>query len=54
MPTQNRSVPLHVMVKPDHMQALDRIAATTPGVETRSQCVRMLIEQAANAIAGRA
>jgi hypothetical protein len=39
------------MVKPTHMQALDRIAAITPGIESRSQCVRMLIEQA---IAGRA
>jgi hypothetical protein len=46
MPTQARSVPLHVMVKPAHMQALDRIAATTPGIESRSQAVRMLIEQA--------
>jgi hypothetical protein len=46
MPTQTRSVPLHVMVKPGHMAALDRIAATTPGIESRSQCVRMLIEQA--------
>jgi hypothetical protein len=46
MPTQARSVPLHVMVKPSHMAALDRIAATTPGIESRSQAVRMLIEQA--------
>lgn len=53
MPTQPRSVPLHVMVKPTHMQALDRIALVTPGIESRSQCVRMLIEQAEQAIAGR-
>lgn len=46
MPTQARSVPLHVMVKPAHMAALDRIAAITPGIESRSQAVRMLIEQA--------
>jgi hypothetical protein len=46
MPTQTRSVPLHVMVKPAHMAALDRIAAITPGIESRSQAVRMLIEQA--------
>ena len=54
MTTQPRSVPLHVMVKPTHMQALDRIALVTPGIESRSQCVRMLIEQAERAIAGRA
>lgn len=54
MPTQPRNVPLHVMVRPAHMQALDRIAAITPGIESRSQCVRMLIEQAEQAIAGRA
>ena len=54
MPTQPRNVPLHVMVRPAHMQVLDRIAAITPGIESRSQCVRMLIEQAEQAIAGRA
>jgi hypothetical protein len=54
MPTQARSVPLHVMVKPTHMQALDRIAATTPGIESRSQAVRMLIEQADKALAAKA
>lgn len=50
METETRSVPLNVMVKPSHMTALDRITNSTPGVENRSQCVRMLIEQAANAI----
>jgi hypothetical protein len=54
MPTQARSVPLHVMVKPTHMQALDRITATTPGIESRSQAVRMLIEQADKALAAKA
>jgi hypothetical protein len=54
MPTQTRSVPLHVMVKPGHMQALDRITDLTPGVENRSQCVRMLIEQADKALAAKA
>jgi len=53
MPTETRSVPLHVMVKPSHMVALDRIASATPGMESRSQVVRMLIEQADKAIAGR-
>jgi hypothetical protein len=42
------------MVKPTHMQALDRIALTTPGIESRSQAVRMLIEQAEQAISGKA
>ena len=41
-----RSIPLNVMVKPWHVQALDRIAAATAGVDTRSAVVRMLIEQA--------
>jgi hypothetical protein len=54
MPTQTRSVPLHVMVKPSHMQALDRIAAATPGIESRSQAVRMLIEQAERALTAKA
>ncbi len=54
MPTQARSVPLHVMVKPAHMAALDRITATTPGIESRSQAVRMLIEQADKAPAAKA
>jgi len=48
------TVPLSVMVKPAHMQALDRIAATTPGIESRSQTVRMLIEQADKALAAKA
>jgi len=54
MPTQARSVPLHVMIKPSHMAALDRITSFTPGVENRSQCVRMLIEQADKALAAKA
>ena len=54
MKTETRSVPLNVMIKPSHAADLDRITVLTPGVENRSQCVRMLIEQAANAIAGRA
>jgi hypothetical protein len=54
MPTQARSVPLHVMVKPSHMATLDWIAATTPGIESRSQAVRMLIEQADKALAAQA
>ena len=54
MKTEARSVPLNVMIKPSHAADLDRITDLTPGVETRSQCVRMLIEQAANAIASRA
>jgi hypothetical protein len=50
MQAETRSVPLNVMIKPSHMVALDRITQTTPGVENRSQCVRMLIEQADKAI----
>jgi hypothetical protein len=46
MPTETRSTPLHVMVKPSHIEALDRILAASPGIESRSQVVRMLIEQA--------
>ena len=42
------------MVKPSHMEALDRIVANTPGIESRSQCVRMLIEQADRALAPKA
>lgn len=53
MPAETRSVPLNVMIKPSHMAALDRITQATPGVENRSQCVRMLIEQADQAIANR-
>lgn len=53
MQTETRSVPLNVMVKPSHMEALDRITNSAPGVENRSQCVRMLIEQADKAIAGK-
>lgn len=48
------TVPLSVMVKPAHMAALDRIAAITPGIESRSQAVRMLIEQAERALAAKA
>jgi hypothetical protein len=54
MQTETRSVPLNVMIKPSHMAALDRITQTTPGVENRSQCVRMLIEQADKAISAQA
>lgn len=54
MPAAARSTPLNVMVKPWHVEALDRIAAATPGVENRSQCVRMLIEQADKALAAKA
>ena len=50
MPTSPRSVPLHVMVRPWHLVALDRIAAAAPGIETRSAAIRMLIEQAAAAL----
>ena len=46
MPATARSTPLNVMVKPWHVEALDRIAAATAGVDTRSAVVRMLIEQA--------
>jgi len=46
MPATARSIPLNVMVKPWHVDALDRIAAATAGVDTRSAVVRMLIEQA--------
>ena len=46
--------PLSVMVKPYHMEALDRIAAASPGVETRSAAIRMLIEQADRALAAEA
>jgi hypothetical protein len=46
MPPAARSAPLNVMVKPWHVEALDRIAAATAGVDTRSAVVRMLIEQA--------
>ena len=46
MPVTARSIPLNVMVKPGHVEALDRIAAATAGVDTRSAVVRMLIEQA--------
>jgi hypothetical protein len=46
--------PLSVMVKPSHIQALDRIALATPGIESRSQAVRMLIEQAEQALAAKA
>lgn len=53
MPAETRSVPLNVMIKPSHMAALDRITQASPGVENRSQCVRMLIEQADQAIANR-
>jgi len=49
-----RSTPLNVMVKASHMQALDRIVAATPGVDTRSAAVRMLIEQAAATLAAKA
>jgi hypothetical protein len=48
-----RSTPLNVMVKPFHVVALDRIVAATPGVDTRSAAIRMLIEQAAAAIAAK-
>lgn len=46
MPAAARSTPLNVMVRRYHVEALDRIAAITPGVETRSAVIRMLIEQA--------
>ena len=46
MPAAARSTPLNVMVRRYHVEALDRIAAVTPGVETRSAVIRMLIEQA--------
>jgi len=48
------SVPLNVMVRPSHIQALDRVVAGTPGVGNRSQAVRMLIEQAERALAAKA
>lgn len=54
MPAETRSLPLNVMVKPSHMAALDRITQATPGVENRSQCIRMLIEQAEKALAAKA
>jgi hypothetical protein len=54
MQAETRSVPLNVMIKPSHMAALDRITSSTPGVENRSQCVRMLIEQADKALAAKA
>lgn len=54
MPAETRSVPLNVMVKPSHMAALDRITQATPGVENRSQCIRMLIEQAGKALVAKA
>ena len=54
MQAETRSVPLNVMIKPSHMAALDRITDLTPGVENRSQCVRMLIEQADKALAAKA
>jgi len=54
MQAETRSTPLNVMVKASHMQALDRIVAVTPGVDTRSAAVRMLIEQAAAALAAKA
>lgn len=54
MPPATRRTPLNVMVKPWHIEALDRIAAATAGVDTRSAVVRMLIEQADKAIAAKA
>jgi hypothetical protein len=54
MQAETRSVPLNVMVKPSHMVALDRITQATPGVENRSQCIRMLIEQAEQALSSKA
>ena len=54
MPTETLCLPLHVMVKPAHREALDRIAKATPGIETRSQAVRMLIEEADKALAAKA
>lgn len=54
MPSKVRGTPLNVIVRPWHVDALDRLIAVTPGVDSRSAAVRMLIEQAAAAIAAKA